>query len=98
MSHDRETITPGADVHDHVWPSLLGGANSLACVERETPFPHLIEARVPQDDLGGRVRRNDDVEYESLSVESPRRGQRPVTGFEGRARSRQSGSRSRGDP
>src|SRR3989442_12018930 len=83
---DREAVAPRADFHDHVLAALAGGANSLACVEGHTPFSHLVETGVPQGDFRGRVRRNGDVELESLLIEPPRGRQRPVNRFQRRWR------------
>src|SRR5213592_1075443 len=94
---DRESVTPRAHVHDHVFATLVSGTHSVARVHGKSSFSHRVEAGVPQGDLGGRVCRNGDVEYKPLTLESPRGLQRPISGFERRARTGQTRPEARCD-
>src|SRR5882672_8089306 len=90
-SGNREIVTTRAHLDDDICAALAGAANTVACVEGGAPFPHPIDAGVPQGDFRGRIRWHGDLEHESLPppVELPGGLQRPVRRFERRARTRQ---------
>src|SRR6266545_6509467 len=88
-SGDREAVTPRAYLDDDIGTALAGGANAVACGERDAALLHLIDAGAPQGDFRGRIGWHVDLEHESLPLELPRGLQRPIHRFERRARARQ---------